>query len=294
MTKFFAQYAAANTPRMEHGAPEITKSPEDDAVHPVKTMRVLVAEDNFANQLIAKTLLLRAGHKVETANNGRDAIALSLENIYDLILMDIEMPGVNGIEATEYIRAHTGPNQHTRIIALTAYSSASQKYTYRQSGIDNVITKPLKINILEQILTSHSLPLPHEIQPANPVRQSPHTALSHLTNLPHLDVITLDTLLASAGKEDLRKIVKAYWRSAYALLSDMQSAHQVWDRDTLQKSAHALKGASVNIGLLQVGEISSHLQNTPPDLVTDYLDALDQSMAKSRKVLNHHILSHRR
>jgi len=103
-------------------------------------LNILVAEDNFANQLITRTLLSRAGHTVTTAENGSEAIKLALSQSFDLILMDIEMPVLNGIEATEFIRKSPGPNKTCPIIALTAFGSASQKYIYRHSGIDHVLS----------------------------------------------------------------------------------------------------------------------------------------------------------
>lgn len=108
-------------------------------------LNILIAEDNFANQLIAKTLLIRARHTVTAVDNGYQAAGLCEAQPFNLILMDIEMPEMSGIEATEIIRETTGPNAQTLIIALTAFGSATERYVYRHSGINHVLSKPFKI-----------------------------------------------------------------------------------------------------------------------------------------------------
>ncbi len=250
------------------------------------SLKILIAEDNYANQLIAKTLLMRAGHKVSTVDHGDAAIHACAKQPFDLILMDIEMPVRNGIEATEHIRRSAGPNQKSLIIALTAFGSAAEKYTYRQSGIDAVLTKPLRMDQLNAALAQH---FPQHVASATPPVQAALAPASE--DAPMLDMDTLYALLAAAGIDGLTPILKAYWRSAYALLADMQDAHQIWDRARLNKSAHALKGASVNIGLPAIGRIAASLQNAQEDTTPDALDALDMVMTKSRKALARYLKS---
>ena len=260
-------------------------------------LHILVAEDNFANQLVAKTLLLRAGHNVTTANNGREAVMAAQNTPYDIILMDIEMPEMNGIEATEEIRQAPGPNQNTKIIALTAYGSPSEKYTYKHSGIDATLSKPLRMNRLTDILR----------EPNQPARSMPNGAMLNLVSqapspphapatdtesqIPHLDLITLNILLDAGGAQRVTAILKTYWRSAYALMADMQSANEIWDRDSLQRSAHALKGASMNVGMIKVSRLAEQLQNAPLESVPNLLDYLDTAIAQGRKAFVLHLKS---
>lgn len=239
-------------------------------------LTVLVAEDNFANQLITRTLLSRAGHEVTTAENGSEAIKLALSQAFDLILMDIEMPVLNGIEATEFIRKSPGPNKTCPIIALTAFGSASQKYIYRHSGIDHVLSKPFRIKHLEKLFSDDPTPLPPE----------PETVPGAL-----LDMTTVMALLEAAGPKALVPVIKAFWRSAYALLADMQEAHDVWDRARLQKSAHAMKGASINIGLPAISRISAGLQNAKSEDTKVLLERLEDTMTRSRKELAKFIMA---
>lgn len=234
---------------------------------------VLVAEDNFANQLIAKTLLMRAGYEVTTVDDGFQAADICKTHAFDLILMDIEMPEMSGIEATEEIRKPGSMNAGTMIVALTAYGSASQRWVYRHSGINHVLAKPFKIAQLESLLGRAPAP-----QPAPPPQDTDDTPL--------LDEQTITPLSEAAGIDGLRVVIKSYWRSAYALLSDMQDAQQVFDRDRLQKSAHALKGASINIGLPALARLAARLQNAKIETAPDLLDTLESLMAQSRKALS--------
>lgn len=239
-----------------------------------RALRVLVAEDNFANQLIAKTLLLRAGYDVTTANDGAQAARVSAEKSFDLILMDIEMPELSGLEVTEHIRSCAGPNQNTLIVALTAYGSATQRYVYRHSGINHVLTKPFKIARLETLLGRQ---VPAGIQTIAPAAADKDAMIDEETIVP---------LLEAAGKDGLATVIKSYWRSAYALHADIQDAHEVFDRDRLQKSAHALKGASINIGLPGIARLAAQLQNAKTETAPQLLSALDDVLAKSRKALS--------
>ena len=238
-------------------------------------LRILVAEDNFANQLIAKTLLLRAGYEVVTVDDGAQAVSLCLCEPFDIILMDIEMPQLTGIEATERIRKSAGPNAATLIIALTAHGSPTERWVYSQSGIDYVLGKPFKIAQMEAFLGR---------APAAP--SSPFPIEAPGEELLLLDEQTLQPLIDAAGQTGLSIVIKAYWRSAYALLADMQDAQQVWDQARMQKSAHALKGASINIGLPAVAKLAAQLQNVVPDKAPVLLEDLESRMAKSRKALS--------
>lgn len=260
-------------------------------------LKVLVAEDNFANQLVAKTLLVRAGYEVTTVDNGSEAVRMAYAIPFDIILMDIEMPVMNGIEATEEIRQSAGPNQNTKIIALTAYGSPSEKYTYKYSGIDATLSKPFQMARLSDALMLGSTPA---IEPDKSHGQAslltpssgPDSKIIPIkpeTDIEYLDLITINMLIDAAGVEGVAVVIKSYWRSAYALLSDMQAANEIWDRDRLQRSAHALKGASMNIGLLQVSRLAEQMRNAPPESIPEFLDTLGTTMVQARKALLAHL-----
>jgi PAS domain S-box-containing protein len=111
--------------------------------------RVLLAEDNAVNRMLAVRLLEKRGHKVVTANNGREALEAFSKQEFDLILMDVQMPEMDGFEATAAIRAlQAGTGKHIPIVALTAHALAGDREKCLQGGMDGYATKPIRAEIL--------------------------------------------------------------------------------------------------------------------------------------------------
>jgi CheY-like chemotaxis protein len=97
------------------------------------------------NQLLARSLLEQCGHIVSVASDGREAVELASQQTFDLILMDVQMPNMDGFEATGVIRAkERGTNRHLPIIALTAHAMAGDKERCLEAGMDGYVTKPLR------------------------------------------------------------------------------------------------------------------------------------------------------
>ncbi len=114
--------------------------------------RVLVAEDNAVNQLIAERLLQRAGWTVVTVTDGAAAVARAAAERYDLILMDCEMPGMDGYEATAAIRRGEGTARHTPIVALTATAMQGDRERCLAAGMDDYVSKPIDVHTLTAVL----------------------------------------------------------------------------------------------------------------------------------------------
>lgn len=124
------------------------------ALPPLRPLRLLLAEDNPVSQLAAKSFLQRAGHTVRTAINGLEAIALLESEPFDAVLMDIQMPEMDGVEATRRIRSHSANlyDPQIPIIALTAYAQTSEHKRFLKAGMNATISKPLElVDILEAL-----------------------------------------------------------------------------------------------------------------------------------------------
>jgi CheY-like chemotaxis protein len=106
------------------------------------SFRVLVVEDNTVNQHVASRMLQRLGARVDVAANGQEAVDLLHGLPYHLVLMDCQMPLMDGYEATKWVRARPGLNQHVRIVAMTAEASAECRERCLAAGMDEYITKP--------------------------------------------------------------------------------------------------------------------------------------------------------
>lgn len=115
--------------------------------------RILLAEDYFINQELTKDLLELMECEVDIAEDGREALKLFEENEYDLILMDIQMPNLDGYEATKQIRAkEASSKKHIPIVALTANAMQGDEQKCLDAGMDSYISKPLDPQLLEEIL----------------------------------------------------------------------------------------------------------------------------------------------
>ena len=135
--------------------------------------RILFAEDYPTNQQIARLFLEQAGHQVTIASNGQEAVELCATGTFDLILMDLHMPVMDGMVATAHIRQQTGSNANIPIVALSASADAQTQATCLQSGFTAMLTKPIR---RETLLTAFNTGLatpPPRLQPARPCRRRP-------------------------------------------------------------------------------------------------------------------------
>lgn len=137
------------------GTPPIitVSSSEQDNENTAPPQSILLVEDNATNRFVARRMLERDGHKVTEAENGKQGVELSQERAYDIILMDVSMPVMDGIEATAAIRASPGPCQNSRIIALTAHVGDDVTERLRSAGLDDVIAKPIRVRILRRLMS---------------------------------------------------------------------------------------------------------------------------------------------
>ncbi len=110
---------------------------------PADGLNVLVVDDSSTNRLILTRMLEALGHKVETAPDGERAVLRTSDRLFDLVLMDVQMPGIGGIEAARQIRALGGAAASTPIVAVTADTSDSDRAAYVAVGMEGVVSKPL-------------------------------------------------------------------------------------------------------------------------------------------------------
>jgi two-component system sensor histidine kinase/response regulator len=133
--------AAASSP----GDPPVRRHSRrgDQRVAPPRSLRILVADDNYVNQIFARGLLEGQGHTVSIAANGREAVQAFEDGAFDLILMDVQMPEMDGFEAAQAIRKRETGQHRTPIIALTAHAMASDRELCLAAGMDGFVTKPI-------------------------------------------------------------------------------------------------------------------------------------------------------
>jgi CheY-like chemotaxis protein len=139
------------------GPSEKGERPQTEHVAPAQRLRVLLAEDSPTNQKLVIRLLERWGHQVTVANDGREAVAACADGGFDLVLMDVEMPHLDGYQATAAIRAaERGRGQHVPIIAMTAHAMQGDRERCLNAGMDGYLSKPIRKQQLQEILQPFS------------------------------------------------------------------------------------------------------------------------------------------
>ena len=142
-------------PALKGPIPLVTRYSLQDARNPRAILSVLVAEDNAVNQLLATRLLEKRGHRVVMTANGREALEALVKDRFDLVLMDVQMPEMDGLQATMALREkekEKGDGFHQRIIALTAHAMKGDQERCLTAGMDGYLTKPIAAQQLDAIL----------------------------------------------------------------------------------------------------------------------------------------------
>jgi CheY-like chemotaxis protein len=115
-------------------------------------LRILLAEDNVVNQKLALRLLSQMGYRADLASNGIEAIESVERQTYDVVLMDVQMPEMDGLEASRRITARWAADKRPRIVAMTANAMAGDRELCMQAGMDDYVTKPIRVEALVQAL----------------------------------------------------------------------------------------------------------------------------------------------
>lgn len=247
-------------------------------------MHILVADDNDANCLITQTILERAGHLIVTACNGSQAFRLTKLVTYDLIILDIMMPVMNGLQALKLIRKESSLNQKTPIFALTAYCDFEDRQRYGSAGFDAILAKPLRRSDLETAFVRFRNKDCPTVMPLVETDTSNHIAL--------LDD-EMVSLLKDCGTADNLSIIQyRFWASMHkkcyvirthlppALRGDEVSLSE------LRRAVHAVKGAASSIGLARVAHICRRLRNAPVTEIPRLMCAFITAVSASRLALN--------
>lgn len=245
--------------------------------------RALVAEDNPISRELSVILLREAGLQVEAAGNGEEASALARTTAFDAILMDLEMPGMDGFEAARRIRTQ-GRNRGTPILALTAHALSTYRDRCLAVGMDDCLTKPIAPGLLLDTLARW---IPGGTLPAdeNPVDRpeesaSPEDGLDGMA-----EVVDLRRTLARLdGKRDLlRTFLKAYAKDP-AGAEPIRAAMAKGDRAKALGEAHAMRGGAATLGLVRIAEtlkdLESRLRQEPVGAWEPCCEELDRAVAR--------------
>ncbi len=262
-------------------------------------LRILLAEDNTTNQQLAQRFLRRMGYESDIAANGLEALAAVRRQAYDVVLMDVQMPEMDGLEATRHIREEHGTNG-PHIIAMTANAMQGDRERCLMAGTDDYVTKPIRIGELQAALATagrrvhardgHPAPLssPRPAAPP-PLRAAIGAAVE---GEPIVDPTAFDEarlFLKEEAAEVIGELVDSFRRRTPETLQVLRQATGTGDRAQLKLTAHTLKGLSGTVGARRVQVLSAWLERHAPDGalsdVPPVLDQLEEELARADVLL---------
>jgi len=263
--------------------PALTQQPETVEM---KGM-ILLVEDNKMNQLVGSKVLAKLGHQYRIANNGLEAVSAIKEGCYAAVLMDCQMPEMDGYEATAEIRRIEGTGRHTPIIAMTAAAMEGDREACLDAGMDDYITKPVReaavASVLEQWV---ALAAPNG-------DESDQELMSPDDGLPApLDLSQIEQL-RSLDEEDgslLGEIIDQYLTQTVEGREELVRQMESGDTQALEHAAHTIRGASANVGATVLVSICAEMeaQGRFEDLdgITELMERFDQEFVRVRDALN--------
>jgi CheY-like chemotaxis protein len=227
-------------------------TPEPPSPATTGKLRILLAEDNRINQKVAVGTLTAAGHQVTVANNGKEALAALEKQPFDVVLMDVQMPEMDGFEATAHIReAEKGTGRHVPIIALTARAMKGDHERCLAGGMDGYVSKPIQPEELLRAIEHCVSGPPEGGGKAPPAHKADEIALDHAA------------LLARVGGNDalLLEILQMCPGEFARLLKELQSAVANKDAKRIRLAAHTLQGTLGNLSASSAYEATLRLEH---------------------------------
>jgi len=246
---------------------------------------ILVAEDNATNQTVVRAMLQKLQFQVDVVSNGAEAVEAAERTHYDLILMDVQMPEMDGFEATRLISVSSpsSPNAHTPIIALTAHAIQGDRERCLQAGMSDYLSKPILPQELRAMIARWCTPS---------ISATPST-LPVITEVNTSPIFDRDGVMNRLDNDEalLQEVMQLFLDNTAVLLDEATIAWSQQDWTTIRQLAHTLKGSAGNVGASQIQDRAKTLETActleiePP---MSHLTALQQALADFRL----HVVTH--
>lgn len=257
-----------------------------------RAARILLAEDNKINQMVSLGQLRKLGFDADVVESGQDAIEALDKKPYDIVLMDCQMPKMDGYEATRTIRAKAKPFRQPYIIALTAHATQGAVAKCLACGMSDYISKPVEIGPFSEALARGlppSVAFPEESKlPFNGGGKLNGDEAQAEERAPGLTKAVLDAEILQGLRDVANEMNDSFLNGLFEMFEDdaagriarMRDALAGGDGDKLRREAHSLKGGSQNIGARAMGEICRMIQELPGDGVPGNASPLVDQLAK--------------
>jgi len=242
--------------------------------------RLLLAEDNAVNQKVSQRILEKLGYYVDTVFNGAEAVEKLQRGLYDAVLMDCQMPEMDGYAATREIRRMEGADERTIIIAMTASAMTGDREKCLAAGMDDYVTKPVRSDELQHVLQRN---LTKSTEDRSTIRSETAVRLAGDTEL----AVRLRELESEIGPQAMEELIHDFLADTARCLQNLEDALRHSDAKTALRVIRSLLDSSANLGAAQLVEVCSHLEAAMPQSSTDGCVALlSQLMDTYRSVIN--------
>jgi PAS domain S-box-containing protein len=221
-------------------------------------LHVLVAEDNAINSRLIVRILEQMGYRPDIAANGFEVLDAIHRQPYDLVLMDVQMPEMDGLEATVQIRADQADRPGPVIIAITANAMGDDRQNCLDAGMDDYLSKPIRVEDLQEKINHWFESRPRLTTPVITT-----DAIADLLEPQTIDM--LRELKKTSSDEILLELLDIFRLQTPTLLADIYNALEARDTDALERAAHALKGSALNLGAKLFAEQCSRVEHAAQD-----------------------------
>jgi two-component system, sensor histidine kinase and response regulator len=245
--------------RIKQPAPSHILPVEIEKVSPGNSLNLLLAEDTFANEKVIVTILERRGHRVTVARNGHEAVDLAREHAFDAVLMDIQMPIMDGFQATAALRARQQPGQsRLPIIAMTAHAMRGDRERCLAAGMDAYIAKPIDTHRLIELVESFRAELPRTA-----VIGSEAKNVSDQRILTNGDVANLTASLSRLGGDPnlLCEIIQLFFEDSPELLERVRSCASAGKARETERAAHSIRGLTSNFDAQRAAAAAGEIED---------------------------------
>jgi CheY-like chemotaxis protein/HPt (histidine-containing phosphotransfer) domain-containing protein len=260
---------------------------------------VLLAEDEPVSRKATVRLLESWGIRAHTVGTGREALHALEQSAYDVVLMDVEMPDMDGFEATAELRLReAGTGAHTPIIAITAHASQGDRRRCLVVGMDDFISKPVNADHLRAALSRWVGAAWIAPEPASPAVAAPDTEADPITpsRFPgaRAGVIDFEQLSDSAcgSQEFERELVNDFTSCSTQRLAELRAALAERQPGDIEHAAHALKGASRTMGAVRMGDTAARIEVMAAEgqvQLGELIEQLAREFSEARETLEEHL-----
>ncbi len=237
-------------------------------------LKILVAEDNHINQKLALRLLQQLGYSADIAANGKDVLVLLKENRYDIILMDLHMPEMDGLEATRMIQKTVDPSVRPKIIAMTADAMSGDRERCIDAGMDDYISKPVRLERLRDMLMRYGGIIREEVES------------NHRTPTDNSMFARMKELMDQTDKEFMIEFANSFDQQCSEIMKQLKTAHSLAVAKDIVFASHKLRGLALSYGADELADLCKAVEVNveknpemfPEERLNDIQEAVDRSI----------------